>query len=154
MRRIKSLLLPMFAWLCASLILWGFVFSIITDTTPDKKLTVAVGAQVTDAKGLALALEKRLPEGIKMAKVYPFNYAVMSSNSVESADIIILPEGAREAFEAFITGEGISCNNALTHYINYIPEGEAYMMCQGAKSVHPEIAKEMIEIMLNMEVDK
>lgn len=151
MRKLKSLLLPMFAWLCASLVFWGFVFSVITDTTPDKKLTVAVGGELKDEKAFALELEKYLPEGIKMAKVYPFSYAIMSAKPIEAADIIILPEGACEAFETFITEERLICNHAMTKFINYIPEGETYVICQGAKTVHPEIAQEMISIMLEME---
>ena len=88
-------LVPLFLlWATLSVIFWGWIFSILTDTDPEKKLTLFADCEIKDQTSLALLLEKDTNENIKMAKVHPFSYAMMDSSDIRNADIYI----AREDF--------------------------------------------------------
>ena len=56
-------------WLLVSVLVWGWVFTRITDTAPEKKVTVFVNAYAVEDRALSVELEKSMPEGIKMIRV-------------------------------------------------------------------------------------
>ena len=89
-KRFISQILLLILWLMLSVLLWGFVFSRITETTPAKKITLCVDAQTPKAVNLAVEMEKSAPEGIRMVKVHPFTYAMLSSDTLINADLFIV----------------------------------------------------------------
>ena len=59
-RKFFSLVPVLVLWLMLSVLVWGFVFTRITDTDPAHKITLFVDSEVTDATGLAVKLEESL----------------------------------------------------------------------------------------------
>lgn len=100
MRNLKRLfrLLPhLLLWLLASALFWSWIFNFFTDTDREHKITLFVGMQSLQDRALAVALEEDLPDGIRMVQVHPFDYALMDSASLETADLYIMTEAqARE----------------------------------------------------------
>lgn len=94
MKKLKLLwdLLPaMVLWLMLSVFLWGWIFTFLTDTKPENKLTLFADTAVTDATGLAVRLEETLKDGpIRMVKVHPFTYAMLSSEALRGADVYLV----------------------------------------------------------------
>lgn len=85
-------------WALASIFLWGFVFSFLTDTTPAKKLSVYISAENVDGTELAARLEDSgLPDGIRMVKARSFSYAAFSDGDLQTADLYVVK--ASEAAE-------------------------------------------------------
>ena len=132
-------------WLLASVFLWGWIFTMITDTVPEKKVTIFVDAYALEDKALSIELEKELPEGIRMIRVHPFSYAMFQESTILNADIFIVKaseigdyidsfDGAGEKIYDAQSGTG-----AATQYILYAPEGEVnedYYLFFGADSLH------------------
>lgn len=162
-RRFFSLLPALVIWLMLSVLVWGFVFTRITDTDPAHKLTLFIDTQVTDATTLAVQLEEHLGGNIKMAKVRPFTYAMLDGEQLKAADLFIiradhmetyadwltpLPEAMRESGQEYTReGEawGILMYDAEAHsgtasgFIDYQPPGEpeeSYYLCFGNRSLH------------------
>lgn len=160
-RTVKQLPL-MIIWLILSIIFWGWIYThFIMDTVPQKKISVAVDAQLTDARQMAHEIENNIPDYIKMCKVYSFDYAMMDSTNVLNADILIIPEkDMPEYIEllAPVPGElisdscyqidsiyyGILCCNeqfaSASRYINYIVNDadrtQNYYLCFGKNGYH------------------
>lgn len=99
-RRFLNLLPAMLMWLVLSVMVWGFVFSHLTDAPPAEKISLYVDGVVTEGTQLALALEEEEREGIRMVKVHPFSYAMMGTD-IETADLFIVPEKNIETYRAF-----------------------------------------------------
>ena len=47
-------------WLLVSVLLWGWIFTMITDTTPDKKITIFIDAYAVEDKALSLNGDARV----------------------------------------------------------------------------------------------
>lgn len=150
-------------WLMFSVLLWGFVFSRITETSPEKKITLYVDAPTPRAVDLAVALEERRDENVRMVKVHPFTYAMLDSDALISADLYIIKESDMETYLdwfcpvplAFSEDTsrwekdgvlyGIRIYDADTKlgiadsYIDYAPQeepSENYYLAFGGKSLH------------------
>ena len=93
-KRVLSQLHRYVLWLLISAVLWGFVFTRITDTSKQKKVTIYTDAPAVSEITLAAKLEEELPEGIKMVKVRHFTYAAFNSDEPKEADILILSESS------------------------------------------------------------
>ncbi len=163
MKTLKNILsqLHSFAlWALASVLLWGWIFGLATDTTPDKKIMIFCHVPELRDVELTMALEEDLPEGIKMVQVHPFDYVMFDTVSITRADILIVPaidvpelgdeivplegeEGA-QVYDPD-TGEGV-----LLDYITYGEED--YYLFLGANSAHLEdgAAAEMAKQLLGM----
>lgn len=162
-RRFFSLVPALVLWLMLSVLVWGFVFTRITDTDPAHKITLFVDSEVTDATALAVKLEENLHGNIRMVKVHPFNYAMLDGSPLRAADLFIiradhmetyrdwllpLPEPLRGTEAEYINGGvswGLLAYNAETKSgiaadcINYQPLGEPaedYYLCFGNQSRH------------------
>lgn len=86
-----DLLPAMILWLMLSVFLWGWIFTFLTDAKPENKLTLFADAAVTDGTGLAVQLEETLKSGpIRMVKVHPFTYAMLSGEQLRTADAYIV----------------------------------------------------------------
>ncbi len=163
MRVLKNILsqLHSFAlWALASVLLWGWIFGLATDTTPDKKIMIFCHVPELQDVELTMALEEDLPEGIKMVQVHPFDYVMFDTVSITRADILIIPaidvsemgdeilplegDGGVQVYDPD-TGEGV-----LLDYITY--GDEKYYLFLGAASAHLEdgaaaqIAREMLSM--------
>lgn len=155
LRRFFSLIPALVLWLMVSTLVWGFVFTRITDTDPAHKLTLFIDTQVTDATGLAVKLEEQLSGNIKMVKVHPFTYAMLDGEQLKAADLFIIRADHMETYGDWLTplpeeiGEddawGVRAYDAETQSgiaadcINYRPLGEPdmdYYLCFGKQSRH------------------
>ena len=89
-------------WLILGAVLWGWIFSLITDAPAAKKVTVFIDAADCRTAELEQELERDLPAGIRMVKVHLFSYAMFDENGLLGADIYIVPvsraEGYRDSF--------------------------------------------------------
>ena len=75
-----------------SVLVWSFVFNLLTDTDAAHKLVVYADAELPDATGLAVRLEEGRGEAIRMVRVHPFTYALMDSAELIRADLYLMTE--------------------------------------------------------------
>ena len=102
-RRILSRLHEYILWLLLSMVFWGWIFTMLTDTSPEKKITVFIDAPCED-RVLTLELEKTMPEGIRMVRVHPFTYAMFDEKELTGADLFVVPASrASEYRESFLS---------------------------------------------------
>lgn len=94
MRRVlKKLLSDMLfylLWAVIAIMIWMWIFILITDTSADKKVVLFADVPVIKTTELSVELEKDKPENIKMIKTYAFSYAMMSSNELAASDLYII----------------------------------------------------------------
>lgn len=74
----------------ASFIFWGWIFTLLTDTVPARKIVIYSDIPQMDESALTAELEKDLPDGIRMIRVHPFTYAMFDTSEPLSADLYIL----------------------------------------------------------------
>lgn len=133
-------------WLMASALIWGWIFTLVTDTVPAKKVTIYCRVPAVADVDLAAALETSMPEGLRMIKVHSFDYVMLDTASFDRGDIFIIPasddadyvqdllplegDGGTKVYDA-AAGAG-----AATTYIQY--GDEDYYMFLGSGSVHLE----------------
>ena len=152
--------------LCAllSVIFWGWIFTLISDTTPAKKVTLVVNAWGVRDQELTLRLEQNKPASLKMIKVHDQDYYLVGQET--SADLYILPESRLASaleentdnvaeiecptgMEAYVYQDrifGIKVFDAAARtgvgedYITYLldgdPEPENYYLCFSTESLH------------------
>ena len=98
LKKILSLIPLLVLWLTLSAFLWGFVFNLITDTSRDQKITVCVDAQVPGDTELAVALEAKLGNSVRMVKVRPFTYAMFDEKTLTQADLYLVRASQAETY--------------------------------------------------------
>lgn len=151
--------LPLYAlWLVFGAMLWSWVFTFVTDTRPEKKVTVFVDAYAVEDTALAVALERALPEGIRMVKVHPVSYVMFDDEALRGADIFILRASDAPRYEELLAqlpepsvdGTGVLARGKKLYdaatgqgsardYIQYNSPGqpaEDYYLFIGANSLH------------------
>ena len=136
-------------WAVLSAMLWAWIFTFVTDTSPDKKVTVYCHVPEVKSTELAVALEKNMPEGLKMIKVHSFDYVMFDTESIGRGDIFIIPASEIEPFFEDIAPVGDE--NGIRVYdsetgigigLEYISYGdEDHYLFLGAGSVHLEDGK-------------
>lgn len=159
-------------WALAAFVLWSWVFGFLTDTSPEKKLTLYISAdEVQDVELAALLEDGGLPEGIRMVKVHPFSYAMFGETDLLAADLYIvraseaeewrdsfrpLPAGIRGDLELEGGVSGVRVYDAQTGsgvydgLIGYDPAEDCYLFF-GAGSAHGDdgaalwLAREFLE---------
>ena len=163
LRRFLSLIPALMLWLMLSVLVWGFVFTRITDTDPAHKISLFIDSEVTDATGLAVQLEEHLDGNISIVKVHPFTYAMLDGGQLEASDLFIIRADHMETYGEWLTPlpedmrgvypeynlDGVpfgvkaydaeSKKGITTEYINYLPLSEPeedYYLCFGQKGVH------------------
>ena len=160
-RTIFSRLPPYVLWLLASVIGWGWIFGLISEPPPDRRLLLCVDATAMEDRALSLALEQERPEGIRAIKVHPFSYYLFGEQELQQADLYIVGEQrAAQLWENFLPlsqtsfsaagqelwrfkGEAYglrvydaaSGEGVLTDYINF-DGGEDWYLFFGAQSPH------------------
>ena len=162
-RRLISLIPLLILWLMVSIILWGFVFNLITDAPPSQKITLCVDAETPGATSLAVLMEEKLEGSVRMVKVRPFDYAMFDSGTLTGADLLIVPASHVETYQSWfapipselLTEDGLleiegipygipayeadTDRGAAAGYIQYnVPgrEAEDYYLFFGKESVH------------------
>ncbi len=163
-----------FLWAMASVLLWGWVYTFVGDTTRDKKVTVFVNAPAVEGRALSLHLEEELPEGIKMIRVHDFNYDMFGTNT--PGDIYIVPEsqlrkmleeqqdkilpcpvpegcealtqdGKAYGIRIYDAAEGVGAGDGI--YFRYVAEdpasAEDYYLCFGAETYHLDGAENAVD---------
>lgn len=144
LRNILSQLHSFVLWLLASVMFWGWIFTLVTDTVPEKKVTVYCHVPAVEDTVLAAELEKSMPEGLRMIQVHTFDYVMLDTASFDRGDIFIVPASEDPEFVKDLVplegGEGTKVydaaagEGAATAYIQY--EDEDYYMYLGAGSAH------------------
>ena len=148
-------------WAVLSAVFWAWIFTLVTDAAPARKVTLYAHVDRCEDKALAVRLEESRPQGIKLVKVHPFSYVMFSRTDLEQADLYILPASEAEAMlEAFapldeedwdyggrelyrsegrIYGvkvyDAASGTGAAAQYLGYTP-GEDYYLFFNAASPH------------------
>lgn len=108
LKNIASQLHIYLLWLFLAALLWGWIFTFVTDTRPVKKVTVFVEAPACRDRDLAVELEKTMPEGIRMIKVHPFTYAMFDEGTLLGADLYIVSASQAEAYrDSFVPADGL-----------------------------------------------
>lgn len=148
MRVLKNILshLHIFVlWALLSAMLWAWIFTLVTDTTADKKITIYCHVPQVKSTELAVRLEENLPEGLKMIKVHSFDYVMFEIEPINGGDIYIIPASERSEFAEDLSGEGVKVYDQETgtgiaaEYITY--GSEDYYLFFGAHSLHLEDGK-------------
>ncbi|MBQ9263457.1 MAG: hypothetical protein IJ189_04515 [Clostridia bacterium] len=98
-RKITGLIPALVLWLMFSVLLWGFVFTKITDAPAQNKIVLFVDAAVPGEAALAQALEEGRGEHIRMVQVHPFTYAMLDGGPLEQADLYIVPASHVETYQ-------------------------------------------------------
>ena len=131
-------------WALMSAIFWGWIFTLVTDAPPAKKITVYCYVPEIRDTELAVLLEEDKPDGIKMIQVHNFEYVLFDMGNIENGDIFILPASQIGEYEELLLSKaaGVKVYDAKTHtgaaasYLGYTDED--YYLFLGAKSVHLE----------------
>lgn len=162
-KRFADTLPILFAWLLLSALLWSWIFTFLTETTPEKKIVLFADVNACDSYGLSVALEEALPEGLQMVQARPFSYAMLNSDQLREADLFIIPAGDLGEYQSWLAplpeafhslgecwlrdGEPVGLRvcardgegGAAAAYLSYTtPEGvldDGYL-CFGAQSLH------------------
>ena len=149
LKRIISQLHTFVLWLLVSAIFWSWIFTFVTDTSPERKITVYCKVPEVRDTALAVALEERMPEGLRMIQVHSFDYVMFGVEAFYQGDIFIVPASAMAEYAellAPVAGEegarvydAAAGSGAATSYIRY--EDEDYFLFLGAGSAHLEDGK-------------
>ena len=160
LRPLLSALIPLWIlWAMMAMLLGGFVFNQITETTADRKITIYVDAELQNAPLLAEELEKALLPPVRMVKVHPFSYAMFNGDALRGADLYIvpasrigeyrewfapLPPELRELEDPLQPGgirvrdpeSGLAVRADVILYDASLPKPEAYWLFFGKESLH------------------
>lgn len=149
LRKILSQLHTFVLWALASALFWSWIFTFVTDTSPDKKVTVYCKVPEVRATELAAALEEHMPEGLRMIRVFSFDYVMFGVDEFYRGDVFIVPASETETYAELLSavedGQGAKAYDAVagegvaTAYIRY--EDEDYYLFLGTGSPHLEDGK-------------
>ena len=158
-RRFTRLIPLLILWLMASALIWGFVFTRITDTARENKIVIFVDAETPGAAELETKLQPLLGDGIRMVQVHPFTYAMLDTSTITNADLYIVKASELETylswfapypddFESLMPAwehEGVCYGQMVyTPIRSYDPfrglisfgDRETYYLCFGKNSLH------------------
>lgn len=148
-KKILSQLHTFVLWALVSAMFWSWIFTFVTDTSPEQKVTVYCKVPELRDIDLAVALEASMPEGLRMIKVYSFDYVMFGVDAFYQGDLFIVPASEIETYAELLaavegdegaraydtaTGKGVA-----TDYIRYTDED--YYLYLGTGSAHLEDGK-------------
>ena len=151
-------LLPAVLWALLAVIFTGFIFSRITDTKPEDKITLFADCEVRNAPELAERMEKELGGAVRMVKIHPFTYAMFDSVRLKQADLYIIPDSRKADYAEWLgPEEGIAVYDPASGTILaaewfLYEETETYRLYIGGESIHREdgLARQAAEILTAM----
>lgn len=161
-RILGRFILPAVVVAMMAVLLTGFVFTQITDTSPENKLVLYADCDVQKAPELAEKLETMLDGKVRMVKIHPFSYALFDSVRLKQADLFLVPDSHREEYREWFSDDGslvmfnpASGISAAGEYFLYAPDGsmaEPYRLYTGSSSVHLEdgLARRAAELLISM----
>ena len=114
-------------WALFAVLLTMGLFQLVTDTSRAHKLTLMVNAQEVQDTALMRTLSEDLPDGIRMIKVRPFSYAMLSENSLKEADMWLI---RASDFERFLPDLGPVAGYKENH-----PEHEYFTVLNGEDEI-------------------
>ncbi|MBR6006230.1 MAG: hypothetical protein IK064_01235 [Clostridia bacterium] len=79
-------------WALVSVFLWGWIFTLTSDTVRAKKVEVYSHTVSVDTAELSALLSEELPDGIRMVRAHNFDYTLFDNSILSAADILILSE--------------------------------------------------------------
>ena len=79
-------------WALMSVFFWGWIFGLLTDARPEKKLVLCVDRPEIAEEALSEELERRRPEGIKLVAAHSFDYYIFDTEELRLADLYIVGE--------------------------------------------------------------
>lgn len=85
-------------WALLSVILWGFVFGLLTDAGPEKKLLLCVDRPELPEQALEEELERDRPAGIRFVKTHAFSYYLFGGEELLNADLYIVGDDRASEF--------------------------------------------------------
>ena len=146
MKNILSHLHTFVLWLLLSAFFWSWIFTFVTDAAPEQKVVVYCKVPELRSTELSVALEERMPEGLRMVQVRSFDYVMFGVDAFYQGDVFIVPASEIEAYAevlAPVEGEhGVKAydaatgTGAATAYIRYGDE-DCYLFL-GVGSAHLE----------------
>ena len=90
-------------WALMSVFFWGWIFGLLTDARPEKKLVLCVDRPEIAEEALSEELERRRPEGIKLVAAHSFDYYIFDTEELRLADLYIVGENEAEKYiESFL----------------------------------------------------
>lgn len=133
-----------------SVVIWAWIFTLVTDAPRAKKVTVLFDTVSVNETALRTELKKHLPEGLRTVKVYHISYMDMSLGMTDEADIYVLPGDRIEESLDFLCpiGESLSERDAVINGEVYgwylegarsyaeFEEGTDYFICFTKGSLH------------------
>jgi len=112
-------------WLIIAALFWSFVFSLVTDTTKFKKVTLFTDVYELSDTALAVRLEEDKPAGLKMVKVHSFEYVMLDTDAILNADLYISPGSKLPDYVGgLVTIDDFASQHPEYEYLYY--EGSAY----------------------------
>lgn len=123
LKRFLDLIPALILWLMFSVLVWGWIFTLLTDTSAENKVALFADAPVPDETALAAALEEALPEGVRMVKAHPFTYAMFGGEEIASADLYVVPASHVSQYLSWFRPlpAGVPPDNCLT--VEGVPYG-------------------------------
>ena len=85
-------------WLIVSVVLWAWIFTLITDAPAQKKLLLYAELPAMDREALSAALEQDMPENIRFVEARPFMDEMFSPANVAAGDVFIVSEAQIESY--------------------------------------------------------
>jgi len=98
LRNIASQLHVYIIWLILSVVIWGFVFTHVTDAPAEKKVVLFADVYACRELELELELEKSMPDGIRMIRTHSFGYVVFGDRELLGADLYLIPLSEAERY--------------------------------------------------------
>lgn len=148
-------------WLLICVMVWAWIFTMMTDTSRAKKVTVLISSPAVSEYALSEKLEETKPEGIKLIKARPMSYEAIRTGSSSEADIFIVPESELiehieelseitcfDGFDSFVSDgkiygvlafdpeTGIGAASGFITYAVPGAEAERYYICFNKDSMH------------------
>ncbi len=81
-----------------STVFWAWIFTFVTDTSPEKKITVYFDVPAVRTTELSVELEKDMPDGIKMIRARTFDYAIIDDSTLQQGDIFVIRRSNMEKY--------------------------------------------------------
>ncbi len=106
--RLAGLVPLLLLWSMLSVLIWSFVFNILTDAPRAEKLVIYANTDVTHGELLADRLEQpeagvRGPDSpVRMVRIYPFAHALMDSAELRGADLYLMTAADAETYREWL----------------------------------------------------
>ncbi len=113
-------------WLLVSVVLWAWIFTLITDAPAQKKLLLYAELPAMDREALSAALEEDMPESIRFVEARPFMDEMFSPANVAAGDLFIVSE---EQIESYLDTFAVLDEGAFPDQTFYRVEGQARGVC-------------------------